>query len=631
MSQHFTNLDWAVVGVYFMATMSIGFYFHHRSRSTEGFTAANRTLPGWVCGLSIFATYVSSISFLALPGKAFVDNWNPFVFSLSIPLATWIGVRWFVPYYRLSGEVSAYALLERRFGTWARVYASVCYLLTQVARMGVIMYLMALPLAVIFGWDIRVLIVVTGICVTVYSFVGGIVAVIWTDAIQAVVLFVGAVACLIVMMTRMPGGPVEVLRMGWQNDKFSLGSFGPSLSEATVWVVLIYGLFINLQNFGIDQSFVQRYIASSSDREARKSLWLGGLLYLPVSALFFLLGTSLFAFYTSRSGELSEVRQIVARQQVSQQTASPIPATQNKRLSPEMPRAAPGFTGEAEITLDDIGDQVFPHFIAKHLPPGATGLLVAAIFAAAMSSVSTSLNSSATLVLRDYYQRFLNPAATERQSMAVLYAATIAWGALGTGMALFLVQVTESALDMWWTLASIFSGGMLGLFLLGILSRAVTSVAAATAVMLGALVIGWITVSPAYWARVDADARIVDPDRRVVALDEFAAEEIRPGENLHLKYSWIDEASDRRRAAAETHKIRSISAERREITLAAPLQRQPHGPMAVYRDTVWYQWRSPFHNYLAIVIGTCTVLLVGFVATVLAQAVLTTRQLTKDL
>src|SRR6056297_2331323 len=118
MQTHFTRLDWIVLAGYFLGTMSIGFYFWRKSRSTEGFTTAGRSLPGWVCGLSIFATYLSSISYLALPGKSFADNWNPFVFSLSIPIATWIAVRWFLPYYRASGEVSAYALLEHRFGVW---------------------------------------------------------------------------------------------------------------------------------------------------------------------------------------------------------------------------------------------------------------------------------------------------------------------------------------------------------------------------------------------------------------------------------------------------------------------------------------------------------------------------------
>ena len=312
MSQHFTSLDWAVLAIYFAATMGIGFYFHRRSRSTEGFTAAGRSLPGWACGLSIFATFLSSISFLAIPGGAYATNWNWFVFSLSLPIATWVAVRWFMPYYRASGEVSAYAHLERRFGPWARVYAGVFYLLTQVARMGTVLYLMGLSLAMLVGWDIRTIIVAVGVSVTLYSFVGGIVAVIWTDAIQAIVLIAGALLALGVMALGLPEGPAQMFRIAAEHDKFSLGGFGPSLAEPTFWVVLVYGTVINLQNFGIDQNYVQRYIASSSDREARRSIWLGGLLYIPVSAVFLLIGTTLFAWYRTHPDDLAEVRVAVA-------------------------------------------------------------------------------------------------------------------------------------------------------------------------------------------------------------------------------------------------------------------------------------------------------------------------------
>ena len=192
LTNNFTALDWSVLLIYFLITMGIGFYFYRKSRSMEGYTAASRSLPGWVCGLSIFATYLSSISFLALPGKAFAGNWNSFVFGLSIPLATLIAVKFFLPYYRNSGEVSAYALLENRFGSWARIYASSFYILTQLARMGVVMYLMALPLSILLHKDITFIILFTGISVTIYSFIGGIVAVIWTDALQAIILMVGA-------------------------------------------------------------------------------------------------------------------------------------------------------------------------------------------------------------------------------------------------------------------------------------------------------------------------------------------------------------------------------------------------------------------------------------------------------
>ncbi len=154
MTQNFYFADWLVLILYFAGTMGIGFYFYRKTRSSEGFTAGNRSLPGWLCGLSIFATYVSSISYLALPGASFAGNWNPFAFSLSIPLVAWFAARYFLPYYRKSGEVSAYALLEHRFGVWARIYASVFYLLTQLARIAVVLYLMALPMQVIFGWNI---------------------------------------------------------------------------------------------------------------------------------------------------------------------------------------------------------------------------------------------------------------------------------------------------------------------------------------------------------------------------------------------------------------------------------------------------------------------------------------------
>ncbi len=490
MTTHFTGIDWVVLVVYFLGTMAIGFHFYRKSRSTEGFTAASRSLPGWVCGLSIFATYLSSISFLALAGKSYASNWNPFVFSLALPLATWIAVRRFLPYYRRTGEVSAYAHLESRFGPWARVYASVFYLLTQLARMGAVMYLMALPLSVLLGWDIRAIILVTGVSVTIYAFVGGIVAVIWADAMQSIVLMAGAGVCAVVMLLGMPEGPGQVFSIAVANNKFSLGSFGLSLAEPTFWVVLIYGVTMNLQNFGIDQNYVQRYIASRSDREARKSVWLGGLLYVPVSAVFFFIGTSLFAYYQVHPEALDEIRTMVAVQKLGAEGLDPV-------ANPDALAA----TRDA-LTAEEIGDRVFPHFIGSRLPVGITGLLIAAVFAAAMSTVSTSLNSSATLILRDYYQRYINRSAGEHQSMMVLYGATVIWGVLGTGVALLLVRVT-SALDAWWTLSGIFGGGMLGLFLLGMISRRAGNPAAAAGVCLGLLVITWMSLSshlPERWA-----------------------------------------------------------------------------------------------------------------------------------
>ncbi len=485
MQTNFATLDWIVLIVYFLGTMSIGFYFYRKSRSSEGFMAAGRSLPGWVCGLSIFATYLSSISFLALPGKAYAANWNPFVFSLSLPIAVWLAVKFFMPYYRRTGEVSAYAHLEHRFGPWARVYASFFYVLTQLARMGVVMYLMALPLCILLQKDLRWIIIFTGVSVTVYSFVGGIVAVIWADALQAIVLMVGAAVCSILILFNMPQGPGQIFQIAAEHHKFSLGSFEAVLTEPTFWVVLVYGIVINLQNFGIDQSYVQRYISSKSDREARKSIWLGGLLYIPVSAVFFFIGTQLFAFYSVHPDYLQEAKLAVAEQKLIQQ------GVDRQRSNFEQMQT------EKAASLEDkeIGDGVFPHFIGRILPRGITGLLIAAIFAAGMSTVSTSLNSSATLLVTDWYKRFLNRRADEKHTMMALYTATIFWGILGTCVALLLTKTSESILDIWWTLAGILGGGMIGLFLLGIISRQAKNPVAVTSVILGASIMAWMTVS----------------------------------------------------------------------------------------------------------------------------------------
>jgi len=252
----------------------------------------------------------------------------------------------------------------------------------------------------------------------------------------------------------LPGGAGQLLQVAGEHGKFALGSYGPGLGEPTVWVVLLYGLAINLQNFGIDQNYVQRYIASKSDAEARKSVWLGGLTYVPLSAAFLFIGTALFAYYEAHPGSLPPIYR-----------------------GPER------------------ADFVFPWFIVSALPPGVTGLLIAAIFAAAMSTVSTSLNSSATILLSDYYRRFVNRRATERQAMGLLRAVTVLWGAAGTGAAIAMAQV-RGALDAWWTLAGIFGGGTLGLFLLGFFSKRTGNRAAQAGVSAGVALILWMTLSP---------------------------------------------------------------------------------------------------------------------------------------
>jgi len=452
-------LDLAVFVILTFGNVIFGASFFFKNKNSAQFTTGGGKLPAWVVGMSIFATFVSSISFLALPGKAYMTNWNAFVFSLSIPAASILAVKFFVPLYRSMGSISAYNYLEIRFGVWARIYASICYMLTQLMRTGAILLLLALPLNALFGWNVQTIIIITGIAVTVYSMLGGIQAVIWTDAVQGIILIVGAIVCAIILTFSMPEGPGQVFEIAAAHNKFSLGSFGLSLKDSTFWVVLIYGLFINLQNYGIDQNYVQRYMTTSTEKEAKLSALLGSLLYVPVSLLFFYIGTALFAYYTAQPDLLP-----------------------------------------AELKVPGAGDKVFPHFIVNGLPSGITGLLIASIFAAGMSTVSTSLNSTATLVLTDYYKRYFNKTANEKSSMKVLYSSSLIFGIMGIGIALLLVGV-ESVLDAWWGLASIFSGGMLGLFLLGYLSKTVRNIDAILGVIIGAVVIIWMSLSPVYFTK----------------------------------------------------------------------------------------------------------------------------------
>jgi SSS family solute:Na+ symporter len=450
-------IDAIVFFILLFGNVAFGAAFYFRNKTAAQFTTGSRKIPAWVVGMSIFATFVSSISFLALPGKAYMTNWNAFVFSLSIPLASFAAVKFFVPLYREVGNVSAYYYLELRFGAWARMYASICYILTQLMRTGAILFLLALPVNALFGWNVKTVIIITGLAVILYSMLGGIQAVIWTDTVQGIILIAGAVICALFITFSMPGGAQQIFEIASANNKFSLGSFSPNLKDSTFWVVLIYGLFINLQNYGIDQNYVQRYMTTSSEKEAKSSALFGSLLYIPVSFIFFYIGTALFSYYTAQPDLLPD-----------------------------------------ELKLPGTGDKVFPYFIAAGLPAGLTGLLIAAIFSAGMSTVSTSLNSTATIVFSDYYKRYFNKMANEKSSMRVLHISSFITGILGIGIALMLVGV-ESVLDAWWSLASIFSGGMLGLFLLGYISKKSRKVEAIIGVITGILLITWMSLSPIYF------------------------------------------------------------------------------------------------------------------------------------
>jgi SSS family solute:Na+ symporter len=446
--------------------------------------------------LSFYATFLSAITFLGDPGKSFGSNWNPFVFSLSIPLAAIVATKFFVPFYRNGEAISAYSHLEERFGAWARTYAMVCFIMTQLARMGTIFYGLALTINALTGIQMELIIIVSGCVIIFYTVLGGMEAVIWTEVIQAILKTLGALLILGIITSQI--GFAEIITIGNRDAKFSLGSFQPYFTTSSFWVILGYGFFINLTNFGIDQNYIQRYHTAKNTQDAAKSIWLCVAYYVPVSFLFFFIGTALYAYYDLNPTLITELKQ-----QVSLEKNIHIEALQ----------------------VSDYGDRVLPYFMKTQIPKGLLGLLLAALLSAGMSTMSSGMNSSATVFLKDIYLRYVRPDLAPQKQLRVLLISTVVMGCLGIGFGISMIGV-KSLLDVWWKLSGIFAGGMLGIFLLGFLAKQVSNAAAKIAAIIGVLVIAWMSfkdlLPAAYQSPFDSKMTVVVGTLTIVGLGILA-------------------------------------------------------------------------------------------------------------
>ncbi len=445
------SLDLLIVIIYLLGTAAFGAWFVKRNDSMEAYVLGKRRLPGWAIGISILGTYLSSISFLANPGKSYASNWNPFVFSLSLPIACIVAGYFFIPFYRKRVATTAYQHLEERFGYWARAYAGISLIMLQVGRIAVVLYLVALAVSQLLGWDLTSVILALGVLTIAYTAAGGFEAVVWTDVVQSIVLLGGALLCLLLLLVNIPGSVSAAMTSAMEQGKFSLGDMDWDLALQGFWVVMLFGIVENLKNFGVDQNYVQRFLSARSDREAIRSMWIGGLTYIPVSALFFLIGSLLFVYYQ----------------------ALPTP------------------------NLPTKPDEVFPFFIVTQLPTGVVGIVIAAVLAAGMSTLDSSLNTSATVWTVDFYSRWHSEEPKDHKLLSVTRWTTVVIGMIGTGAALLMIEV-KTALDVWWQISAVFGGGMLGLFLLGLMVPAATTRAALIATIIGILVVAWNTILPKF-------------------------------------------------------------------------------------------------------------------------------------
>jgi len=475
MQGNLSAIDIGILILYGCVLIGMGVYYTRKCRTAEQFMVAGRSIPAWAAGLAVMSAYTSSISYIATPGKAFDSNWNPIIFSLCILPVTWLVCKYAVPYYRKTQLISVYSFLEERIGAWGRVYAALAFVLYMIGRVAVILYLASLLVSTFVPWNIAVVIIVIGLITIVYTLLGGMEAVIWTDVMQSVIMIVGILFCAVSLSIHVFSGPEPLIQAAIDNNKFSFGSLKFTLAsqehlfDRTIWVMIIYGITEALRSLLADQNYVQKYCSVPTEREAKRSIWIAMLIYIPLTAVFLYIGTTLFAFY-SQGDEL--VR--------------------------------------AGITK---GDQVFPYYIATQVPAGLKGLIIAAIVAAAMSTVDSALNCSATVLLLDFHKRYFNPDISERASMVFLRLGTVVWGLLGTGAALLMIRA-KSILDVWWQISGIFGGALLGLFLLAFMRVRLRLWQGLVSIAVSIAVISWGTFArdlPAswQWAQCNLDRIIV--------------------------------------------------------------------------------------------------------------------------
>lgn len=442
-------LDYAVIILYLIILVWMGAHFAKRGKTTKDYFTAGKRIPWWAAGISIFGTSLSAITYMAVPAKAFGTDWTYTFLSISqiltVPIVIWL----VLPFFRRLNVTTAYEYLERRFHVVVRVIGGLAFILFQFGRIGIVLFLPAIALSVVTGVDIYTCIIVMAVLSIFYTVLGGIEAVIWTDVKQVVVLTIGAIVCLILMMTGIDGGFDTLVDIAADDLKLRLADLNFDFNSPTLWVILGGGIGTNLINQTSDQTFVQRYLTVKSEKAARWSLATPAFLVIPVSILFFGLGTALYGFYKTNPGELN-------------------PVLEN-------------------------ADAIFPWYIISQLPQGLSGLLIAGIFAASMSSLDSSLNSSATVITSDLYKRFV-PGRVDKHYLAVAKVVTVFIGLAGMLFALALAGFEIKSLwDEFSKVLGLFAGGLAGLFLLGMSSRRATTGGALIGFLASAGVQYWVS------------------------------------------------------------------------------------------------------------------------------------------
>jgi len=443
-------VDILVIAAYMLTLIAIGLRVSRGQNTTDTYFVADRSVPGWAAGMSLLATIITSVTFIAYPGAAYAGDWTllvPGIMFVAVIAAIGPVV---VPFFRHVVNMSVYEYFGQRFGRGVRMYASFAFATGHFAKMGFVFYLLALSVSGITGWPIAYIIIGLGIITIFYTFIGGLEAVIWTDVVQGFLLWTGVAVTIALLLFSSQTSPGAMWHLIVANHKMDLGGIRFNLAKPTFWTMAIYGLFFYLQKYTADQTVVQRYLAAKTDRSAIRGMALGASLCLPIWTAFMFIGSLLWAFY---------------------------------RLT--------GQTLPAAVTRPD---QVFPHYMITQMPLGVAGLFLAALFGAAMSMLASDLNCLGLILVEDFYS-YIFPRNTDAQRLRFGKLSVILCGLLAIAVALRLSTTQGAALALYYTASAIVAGGLAGLFLLAFFADRAGRAAAIAGIAVNLVFTAWATLT----------------------------------------------------------------------------------------------------------------------------------------
>ncbi len=441
-------LNWTILIFYLVAMLLMGFYFMRKEKGADDYFKGGGRIPWWAAGISIYATMLSAITYMTIPAKAYTTNWTYYPMLWMILLISFPVIKYYLPYFRKLNVTSAYEILEQRFNLFTRLLASTLFCIFMIVRMAIVLYLPSLALTAVTGIDIYLCIVLMGLVTIIYCTMGGVEAVIWGDVVQGLILVFGAIFAVIYLAVNTEGGVMGCIDIALENDKLRLFDWNNSWSQACWWVIIIGGLANNLISYTSDQTVIQRYLTTPDEKSAGRGILVNGLMSVFVSVAFYMIGTGLYTFYKTHPAEL-------------------------------------------DVTMAQ-SDAIFPFFMMSQMPAGVAGMLIAAIFAATMSTISSNINSVATAFSIDFWKRFRR--TTDSQLVVVARWASMVSGMVGLLLALFMATWDiQSFLDFFNEALGLLTSGLGGLFFIAVFMKRVKGYAALAGFVVGEAVVFWMS------------------------------------------------------------------------------------------------------------------------------------------